>query len=149
MNSRSIAMTDSNSDRRSVPKGWHSVTPQIVVHGAKELVFSATGEFQETRPSELWGDSVVMVSEAGVRSPMPAFLYVYVSNTEVAYERALKLALARSSRPSTHLTEIAVAWLKINGATFGKSPHTAGATMPPRDVGTRRRQRWAFCPHPR
>ena len=90
-------MTDSNSDRRSVPKGWHSVTPRIVVHGAKEfveflrLVFSATGKFQETRPSELWiGDSVVMVSESGVRSPMPAFLYVYVSNTEAAYERALK-----------------------------------------------------------
>ena len=72
-------MTDSNSDRRFVPEGWHSVTPRIVVHGAKEfveflrLVFSATGEFQETRPSELWiGDSVVMVSEAGVRSPMPS-----------------------------------------------------------------------------
>ena len=90
-------MTDSNSDRRFVPEGWPSVTSRIVVHGAKEfveflrLVFSATGEFQETRPSELWiGDSVVMVSEAGVRSPMPAFLYVYVSNTEAVYERALK-----------------------------------------------------------
>jgi PhnB protein len=73
-------MTDSSSDRRVVPEGWHSVTLRIVVHGAKQFVefltqvFSATGGFQETRPFELWiGDSVVMVSEAGVRSPCQPF----------------------------------------------------------------------------
>jgi hypothetical protein len=38
-------MTDSNSDRRFVPQGWHSVTPRIVVHGAKEFV----------RPRQRWG----------------------------------------------------------------------------------------------
>jgi uncharacterized glyoxalase superfamily protein PhnB len=98
-------MTDPHSDPRLVPEGWHSVTPRIVVQGAKQFVeflthvFSATGEFQETRPSELWiGDSVVMVSEAGVRSAMPTFLYVYVSNTEAVYERALK-AGARTIEP--------------------------------------------------
>jgi len=52
-------------------------------------VFGATGEFRETRPSEVWiGDSVVMVSEAGPRHPMPAFLYVYVGDTDAVYERA-------------------------------------------------------------
>lgn len=98
-------MTDSSSDRRIVPEGWHSVTPRIVVQGAKQFVefltqvFSAAGEFQESRPSLLWiGDSVVMVSEADVRSNMPAFLYVYVSNTEAVYERAL-IAGARTIEP--------------------------------------------------
>jgi len=99
-------MTDSSSDRRFVPEGWHSVTPRIVVQGAKQFVeflthvFSATGAFQETRPSELWiGDSVVMVSEAGVRSAMPAFLYVYVSNIEAVYERALKAGVRTIEPP--------------------------------------------------
>ena len=99
-------MTDSSSDRYFVPEGWHSVTPRIVVQGAKQFVeflthvFSAAGEFQETRPSELWiGDSVVMVSEAGVRGVMPAFLYVYVSNTEAVYERALKAGVRTIEPP--------------------------------------------------
>ena len=61
-----------------------------------------------------------MVSEAGVRSPDASLFYVYVGNTEAVYERALKVALVRSSRPSTHLTEIAVVRSKINGATFWK-----------------------------
>ena len=88
-------MTNTIGDRSFIPEGWHTVTPRIVVHGAKQLVeflaqvFGATGEFQETRPSEVRiGDSVVMVSEAGPRRPMPAFLYVYVSNTDTVYERA-------------------------------------------------------------
>ena len=82
-------MTDSVSDRSFVPEGWHTITPRIVVQGAEQLVeflarvFSATGEFQETRPSVVKiGDSVVMISEAGIRSPMPTFLYVYVGNSD-------------------------------------------------------------------
>ena len=90
-------MANTVSDRSFVPEGWHNVTPRIVVQGAKQLVeflvqvFGATGEFRETRPSEVWiGDSVVMVSEAGARRPMPAFLYVYVANADAVYERACK-----------------------------------------------------------
>ena len=89
-------MTDSLIDRCPVPSGWHTVTPRIVVQDAKRFVeflrhvFGATGEFLETRPSEVWiGDSVVMVSEPGVREPMPAFLYVYVGDTEATYRRAI------------------------------------------------------------
>jgi uncharacterized glyoxalase superfamily protein PhnB len=84
------------SDRPLLPEGWHTVTPRIVVGGARQLVeflvqvFSASGEFREDRPSVVrLGDSVVMVSEAGVRRPMPAFLYVYVSDTDATYRRAI------------------------------------------------------------
>jgi uncharacterized glyoxalase superfamily protein PhnB len=35
------------------------------------------------------GDSVVMVSDAGVREPMTAFLYVYVGDVDATYRRAL------------------------------------------------------------
>jgi uncharacterized glyoxalase superfamily protein PhnB len=78
------------------PKGWHTVTPRIVVHDAKPLVeflqqvFGATGEYRQALPSEVRiGDSVVMISDAGIRSPMTAFLYVYVNDTDATYRQAL------------------------------------------------------------
>jgi uncharacterized glyoxalase superfamily protein PhnB len=95
-------MKDARDDRPHVPDSWHTVTPRIVVQDARGFVeflahvFGATGEFQEARPSEVWlGDSVVMVSEAGARSPMPAFLYLYTNDTDATYRRAVE-AGARS-----------------------------------------------------
>jgi len=80
----------------SVPEGWHTVTPRIVANGADELVaflknvFGARGAYLRERPSEIWiGDSVIMISDAGERDPMPAFLYVYVDDADAAYRRAL------------------------------------------------------------
>jgi PhnB protein len=84
------------------PEGWHTVTPRIVVDDAERLVaflkqvFDATWDYGDTRPSELRiGDSVVMVSDAGPRAAMTAFLYVYVPGCDVTYRRALE-AGARS-----------------------------------------------------
>ncbi len=97
-----MPMTDSVDDRRFIPDGWHTVTPRIVVQDARRLVgflahvFGATGEFQADRPSVVrLGDSMVMVSEAGIRRPMPTFFYVYVDNTDTTYRRAIE-AGARS-----------------------------------------------------
>ncbi|HEY2386784.1 MAG TPA: VOC family protein [Candidatus Binatia bacterium] len=80
----------------AVPPGWHTVTPRIVARDARALVefvrrvFAATGEYQDGLPSELWiGDSVLMISEAGARPPMTAFLYVYVADVDATYRRAL------------------------------------------------------------
>jgi PhnB protein len=79
-----------------VPPSWHTVTPRIVARDARALVefvrrvFDATGDYQDGLPSEIWiGDSVVMISDAGVRPPMTAFLYVYVADVDVTYRRAL------------------------------------------------------------
>lgn len=89
------------------PEGWHTVTPRIVVHGAKQLVeflarlFDATGEYRQDLPSEIRiGDSVVMISEAGVRRPMTAFLYVYVKDTDATYQRALDAGVRSLEEPS-------------------------------------------------
>ena len=78
------------------PEGWHTVTPRIVVERAEQLVafikrvFGATGEYQSTRPSEMRiGDSIVMISDAGVRNLMTAFLYVYVDDADATYRLAL------------------------------------------------------------
>src|SRR5262249_34167455 len=68
----------------SAPEGWRTVTPRIVVHDAKQLVeflkqvFGAIGEYRQAIPSEVRiGDSVVMISDAGIRSPMTAFLFIW------------------------------------------------------------------------
>jgi PhnB protein len=79
------------------PPELHTVTPRMVVSdaaGAVEFlrtVFDAVGEVQNERPTEVRiGDSVVMVTSATEREPFPAFLYVYVGDADLAYNRALK-----------------------------------------------------------
>jgi uncharacterized glyoxalase superfamily protein PhnB len=78
------------------PPGFHSVTPRMVVSdaaGAVEFlrtVFDAVGQVQAERPAEVRiGDSLVMVTSATEREPFPAFLYVYVGDADLAYNRAL------------------------------------------------------------
>jgi len=78
-------------------RGFHSVTPRIVVSDAAaqiaflRTVFDATGEHHPEHPAEMCiGDSVVMVTAAGVaRDVFPAFLYVYVDDADATYERAI------------------------------------------------------------
>jgi PhnB protein len=78
------------------PEGWHTVTPRIVAEDAKGLVafmkdvFGASGDYHDNVPSEITiGDSIVMITDAGVRAPVSAFLYVYVADADAAYQRAL------------------------------------------------------------
>jgi len=89
------------------PEGWHTVTPRIVVPEARHLVefvkqvFGAIGEYRQDRPSEIKiGDSVVMISDAGARSRMTAFLYVYVNDTDGTYRRALDAGARALEAPS-------------------------------------------------
>jgi PhnB protein len=96
------------SDRPpAAPRGWHTVTPRIVAHGADQLVqfvthvFGATGGYRHALPSEIRiGDSVVMISEAGERRPVGAFLYVYVDDTDATYRRALAAGATAVEEPA-------------------------------------------------
>jgi uncharacterized glyoxalase superfamily protein PhnB len=82
---------------KTVPDGRHTVTPRLFVTDAARMVeflkrtFNADGDFQKDTPSDIRiGDSIVMVSEAGVRDATRSFLYVYVSAIDAAYRRALE-----------------------------------------------------------
>src|SRR4030095_9400176 len=82
---------------KSIPAGWHSVTPRLVSHDAGKLVeflkqaFGGPGYFHPDMPAQIRiGDSLVMVSEVGVRAATPAFLYLYVDDIDATYARALK-----------------------------------------------------------
>lgn len=79
-----------------IPEGWHSVTPRLVVADPAKMVqflrraFDARGELEPERPSLLKiGDSIVMISSVGPRSPTAAFLYLYVEDVETTYQQAL------------------------------------------------------------
>ena len=100
-------MKETTNRSHFAPEGWHTVTPRIVVHEAEKLaefvrqVFGATGDYRPDRPSVIRiGDSVVMISDAGARSPMSAFLYVYVSDTDATYRRALDAGARALEAPS-------------------------------------------------
>ncbi len=88
------------------PRGFHSVTPRMVVSdaaGAVEFlrtVFDAAGEVQAERPAEVRiGDSLVMVTSATEREPFPAFLYVYVDDADLVYDRALSAGATSLEAP--------------------------------------------------
>jgi len=53
--------------------------------------FGAVGEFEAERPTQLTiGDSTVMVSGTAERERFPAFLYIYVDDTDAAFARAVE-----------------------------------------------------------
>jgi PhnB protein len=88
------------------PKGWHSVTPRLVVHDPAKLVeflkqaFGATGDFRTDIPSIIRiGDSLVMISSVGLRDAMPAFLYLYIDDTDATYRRALEAGAVSLEEP--------------------------------------------------
>src|SRR5215510_7779688 len=90
-----------------IPEGWHTVTPRIVVHEAEQMVafvkrvFGATGDYRIDSPSTVHiGDSILMVSEAGIRNPAPSFLYVYVEDADATFRRALEAGAISLEQPS-------------------------------------------------
>jgi uncharacterized glyoxalase superfamily protein PhnB len=91
---------------KSIPEGWHSVTPRLVVQDTAKLVqflkqaFGATGDFRTDRPSVIRiGDSPVMVSSVGPREAMPAFLYLYVDDADATYRHALAAGAVSIEEP--------------------------------------------------
>jgi uncharacterized glyoxalase superfamily protein PhnB len=81
---------------RSIPEGWHSVTPRLVARDPARLVqflkdaFGASGDYASESPSQMRvGDSIVMVSGVGPREVTQAFLHLYVDDAEATYQRAL------------------------------------------------------------
>jgi uncharacterized glyoxalase superfamily protein PhnB len=88
-------------------EGWHTVTPRIVVPDAEQLVefvknvFQATGDYRSDLPALLTiGDSIVMISDAGIRDLRTAFLYVYVNDVDSTFERALQAGAVSLEPPA-------------------------------------------------
>jgi PhnB protein len=100
-------MKETGNHSRFTPEGWHTVTPRIVVHTASAMVeflkhvFGATGDYRSDQPSVMAiGDSMIMISDAGIRKPTPSFLYVYVEDTDETFRRALQAGASSLEDPS-------------------------------------------------
>jgi PhnB protein len=89
---------------RPIPEGYHTVTPFIVAKGTAKLIdfmkqaFGAEEIERMAAPdgtvmhAELRiGDSIVMLGEGqGEWKPMPATLYLYVTDVDATFARALR-----------------------------------------------------------
>ena len=89
---------------RAVPKGFHTVTPYLVVNDARGLLEFIEKAFDGEVTSKMKGedgrimhstvqigDSIIMVSDVmkGMNEPMPTMLYLYVDDVDAMYRQAI------------------------------------------------------------
>ena len=90
------------------PAGWPTVVPRLLTRDVPglvaflRLVFGAEGDLEVERPSELSiGDSIVLVSDGGgLRDMHPSFLYVYVSDVDETFARAVEAGARAIESPA-------------------------------------------------
>jgi PhnB protein len=98
---------------KAVPQGYHSVTPSLTVKGAARLIdfikeaFEAEEAFRMPGPNGdimhaevRIGDSVVMLSDPMGQSPTTSSLFLYVTDVDRVYQRALKAGATSISEPA-------------------------------------------------
>jgi PhnB protein len=99
---------------KPIPKGYHTVTPYLLVKGvAKQIAFlknafDAKVVEQMNSPGGVVlhaalrvGDSMVMLGEAhGKWKPMPVMIYLYVKNADATYRRALRVGAKSLMKPA-------------------------------------------------
>lgn len=86
-----------------IPEGYHTITPFLVINGARKFItflqnaFGATEVYSSESPdgkinhSEIKvGDSMLMLTEADEKFPSaPGMFYIYVKDTDLIYKKAL------------------------------------------------------------
>jgi uncharacterized glyoxalase superfamily protein PhnB len=100
---------------KPIPDGFHTVTPYLIVDGAKKVIdfmqqaLGAKHDHEPTlRPDGTImhatlriGDSMVMISDASEHAKaMPVMLYLYVPNADAAYQLALKAGATSVMEPA-------------------------------------------------
>jgi PhnB protein len=100
---------------KSIPDGFHTVTPYLVVPGVTTLLDFLKQAFdaQEILSPMLRsdggvghaevkiGDSIIMMGEPmGDMQPMPCSLYLYVQDTDAVYQRALQAGATSLMEPA-------------------------------------------------
>ena len=99
---------------KPIPDGFHSVTPYLVVEGVASLVDFLKQAFDAKEIERTMlpdgtvmhaqvkiGDSFVMMGEArGESTPRPASLYLYVTDTDATYRRALQAGATSIMEPA-------------------------------------------------
>ena len=98
---------------KSIPDGYHTATPYLVVEGASRLIdflkqaFKVMETYRLTYPDGKLkhaevkiGDSIIMLGDArGNWNPMPSSIYLYVPDTDIAYREALDAGAISLTEP--------------------------------------------------
>ena len=100
------------SKAKPIPDGYHSLTPYLNVKRAAEAIafyktaFGAEEVFRMPGPggaimhAELRiGDSMLMMSEALQQPPSSATIFMYVTDTDAVFERAVKAGATAKMAP--------------------------------------------------
>jgi len=101
---------------KPIPDGYHTITPYLTVMGVAKLIefikqaFDATvmecmmradGTVQHAQAKI--GDSIIMMGEAqGEWQPRPSTLYLYVSDVDATYRRAIQAGATSLREPANH-----------------------------------------------
>ena len=104
---------------KSNPDGYHTITPYLLVAGVDRLLSFLIEAFDASELERRLrsdgsimhaevriGDSIVMMGEpSGEFGPMPASLYLYVSDCDRVYQRALQANGFSVMEPTTRTAE--------------------------------------------
>jgi PhnB protein len=88
---------------KPIPEGFHAITPYLFAHGASRLIefiaaaFAGEVIFQQNRPDGTVmhatmriRDSMLMLADPTAEfGPMPSSIYLYVTDCDTVYQRAL------------------------------------------------------------
>src|SRR5437899_11990755 len=99
---------------KPIPEGYHSVTPYLTVEGVSRLIEFTKAAFDAKEMDRITGpdgriahaemrigDSIVMMGEARAEwRPMPGTLYLYVTDADTTYDRALKAGATSLQAPA-------------------------------------------------
>jgi uncharacterized glyoxalase superfamily protein PhnB len=98
---------------RPIPEGFHTVTPYLLVRGAAKLIDFLKRAFEAKEIERMRrqdgtimhaevriGDSIVMMAEpTGDFAPMPSAMYLYVTDTDAVYRRAVQAGATSVMEP--------------------------------------------------
>jgi uncharacterized glyoxalase superfamily protein PhnB len=120
------------SEVKTVPEGYHSVNPFLIVEGAPKLIqflkqtFEAKVEESVNGPdgriahAELTvGDSIIMMSDATPKYGATAsHLYVYLENVDLTFKRALEAGAMSVQEPADQFYGDRMAGVKDSTGNF-------------------------------
>ena len=126
---------------KPIPDGYHSITPYLTVQGVAQLIEFAKAAFDAKEKERIMGpdgriahaevkigDSVVMMGEArGDWKPMPGTIYLYTTDADATYRRALKAGATSLTEPVNRTARGACG---TRSATSGGSPPTSRMWRP-------------------
>lgn len=96
-----------------IPDGYHTITPYLIVPDIQTVLDFVQGAFdaevtmkingpggQPTHAEVRIGDSKVMMGQRPDGGTMPAMIYVYVTDTDATYQRAIAAGATSEMEPS-------------------------------------------------